>query len=73
MEAKRIDGLKYHVENLTRDELETIHGHLLLKHARLVGDIAFVETVLYPNTDPTLFDDSILNGYAELGELPNGE
>lgn len=46
MESLRLDGIKH--EHPSRDELENIHGHLLLRQAHLVADIALVETVLYP-------------------------
>lgn len=47
MESIRLDGIKY--EHPSREDLENIHGHLLLRHAALVGEIALVEQILYPH------------------------
>jgi len=56
--ARRIDGMKYHIERLTDEELDGIHGHLVGKHVRLVADIAFVETVRFERGQESLpFDD----------------
>lgn len=52
MESLRLDGIKY--EHPSREDLESIHGHLLIRHARLVADIALVETVLYPRDSDQL-------------------
>lgn len=52
MESLRLDGIKY--EHPTRAELENIHGHLLIRHAALIGDIALVESILYPVQDEQL-------------------
>lgn len=60
MESLQLDDIKH--GRLTRDELETVHGHLLIQHAGLVADIAFVETVLYPEHDEQLQVDFEVQG-----------
>lgn len=52
METIRLDGIKY--EHPSREDLENIHGHLLIRHAALIGDIALVESILYPKQDDQL-------------------
>lgn len=47
MNSRRIDGIKYNVDRLTQPEVESIHNHLAEKEARLIGDLAFLETVMY--------------------------
>lgn len=52
METIRVDGIKH--QHPSREDLETIHGHLLIKHAKLIADIALVETILYPRDSEQL-------------------
>ena len=42
--VKRIDGMKYHFDQLTDEELAGIRGHLVVKHLGLVQDISTVES-----------------------------
>lgn len=44
--VKRIDGIKYHVAQLSTEELEGIRGHLTVKHCQIVGEIAFIDEVI---------------------------
>lgn len=48
MDSHRIDGIKLNFDRLTTGELQGIHANLLEKHARIVGEIALVETYLPP-------------------------
>lgn len=47
MDVHRIEGIKYNFDRLTDDELEGIHRNLLETHARVTGEIALIETVLF--------------------------
>jgi hypothetical protein len=47
MTTRRIDGIKFNVERLTQPEVEAMHSYLAEKEARLIGDLAFLETVMY--------------------------
>lgn len=51
---RRIDGLKYRVDELSLDELRTINGYLLARHVELTSDIDFVETEMMRRTHPEL-------------------
>lgn len=50
MTTRRIDGIKFNVERLTQPEVESMHAYLAEKEARLIGDLAFLETVMYERT-----------------------
>jgi len=50
MDTQRIDGIKYNLDRLTIDEVKNIHGHLLARHAALIGDIALIEQRIHDQT-----------------------
>lgn len=47
MNVQRIDGIKYNLDTLTDNELTNIRGHLVETHARLTGEIALLESVMW--------------------------
>ena len=67
-ETHRIEGIKFNFDRLTRDEIEGIRGHLVERHARVVGEIALVESFLNPSQQEALFDADYLAGYGELAD-----
>lgn len=62
MDVHRIEGIKYNFDTMSEDEIEGVHGHLLETHARLVGEIALIEDVLFARRHPQL--DFVENGAA---------
>ena len=48
MDTHRIEGIKINFDRLRDGELENIRGYLLEHHARLVGEIALVESYMPP-------------------------
>lgn len=61
MEVHRIEGIKYNFDRLTDEELVGIQGHLLEKHARVVGEIALVEGALFQRQNEQLPLDNVVN------------
>lgn len=71
MDVHRIDGIKFDLDRLNENELESIHGHLLTAHARVVGEIALIEGKLFemkhePLPYPGVEDNS--SSYAEIAD-----
>lgn len=69
MDVHRVNGLKFNFDRLSEDELESIHGHLLQGHARIVGEIALVETTLFERRHQQLpMDEPALEAYGEIAD-----
>lgn len=68
MATQRIDGMKYSFERLSTDDLEGIHGYLILQHQRITEDIVTVEGELHRRHNPELpFEDSLRNYERAIG------
>lgn len=52
--VQRIEGIKYHLDKQTDEELANIRNNLLVTHARVTGEIALLETVLFERANPQL-------------------
>lgn len=50
MDTHRIEGIKFNFDRLSDKELTGIRDHLLTRHARIVGEIALVESYLQPDS-----------------------
>lgn len=63
-DVHRIDGLKINFERQTDEELETIRGNLLERHARLAGDIALLDEVIFER-NAVMLDQALEYGRVE--------
>ena len=59
MEVVRIEGIKYNLDRQTDDEIANIRDHLLEAHARITGEIALLETVMFERSNPQLPLDEV--------------
>lgn len=73
-DTHRIEGIKLNFDRLDRSELEGIRGHLLERHARLMGEIALVESYLFPDQQEQLpFEGGELIAFPpRTAEIPDG-
>lgn len=54
MDVHRVEGIKYDFDRMSDEEMQNLRGHLIDRHARLAGEIALVDSVLFARTHPEL-------------------